>query len=111
MNDTIDHFGMSQHAQARANQRGVTKCQMTLIISYADIFVSVGRNLKACRLSRQALKEAVADGISPSEVDRLKRRAIIEADDGNIVTVAVPHGKKGRHYKRRMRHFWKEQNA
>ncbi|MFC4595532.1 hypothetical protein [Sphingobium tyrosinilyticum] len=105
MNDKLDHFEISQHAKVRASQRGFTKCRLTLAIRYADMFVSVGRDLNASRLSRHALAEAMADGIPPAEAERLKRLTIIEADDGAVVTVAVPYGKKGRHYKRRMRRY------
>lgn len=108
MSMKIYHFQFSEHAKVRANQRGVSKPQLKLVINYADIFVSVGRDLSAGRLSRQAVNDAVADGVPPSEVDRLKRLAIVEAADGKIVTIAVVHGKKGKHYRRRMRRFWKD---
>jgi len=105
--DDFNRFEISRHARARANQRGVTNRRLAQLISYADVIVSVGHNLSACHLSRRAVEAAIHDGLPPSQIERLSRLAIIEADDGTIVTVAAIHGRKGRHYKRRMRRFWK----
>jgi hypothetical protein len=39
---------------------------------------------------------------------RLARLALVEAADGAVVTVARIHGRKGRHYRRRIRRYWRD---
>lgn len=97
---------LTTHARARANQRGVTNARISRFWMLADIEVRVGRNLIANRISRIAIAEAIADGLPPSELHQLSRLALVEADDGPIVTVAHVHGKKARSYRRQTRRFW-----
>lgn len=73
----------------------------------ADREVPVAASLSARSLSKSAIAEAIADGFSPSEVDRVRRLALVVSGDGAVVTVASIHGRKGRHYQRRMRRYWK----
>ena len=95
------------HAAVRANQRGVSHCRLAALLAVADLDVQVGRRLHARRASRRALLEAIADGLPPALVGRLSNLAVIEADDGAVVTVAPIHGQAGRHYKRQSRRHWR----
>ncbi len=105
---SLNSFHITRHAQARANQRGIDGTRLNLLLSHADIIVPVDRNMCASRLSRQAQSEALQAGFSPADVERSGRFAVVEADDGAIVTVAAVHGPKARHYKRRTRRYWKD---
>lgn len=98
---------MTYHSSVRANQRGINNERLSALLNIADIDVPVGRRLSARRVSRAALHEAIKEGLPPSQADRLKRLAVIEADDGAIVSVASVYGRKGRRYKRRVSNYWK----
>jgi hypothetical protein len=108
MAQSVERHRLTRHAEIRANQRGVTISRLASLLSFADIDVAVGRQLYARRVSRCALAEAIQEGLSPSEGERISRIAVIEGDNGAIVTVAAVYGRKGRHYRRRMRRFWNE---
>ena len=100
-------FKMTHHASRRSQQRGLRAFQIEALLDLADLCVPVGRNLNALRLSRDALNDAIADGLSPAIAANLERRAIVLADDGAIVTVAHLHGAKSRAYRRRDRRpYW-----
>ncbi len=98
---------LTKHAAGRANQRGVTHAAIGRLWLLADREVPVAASLSARSLSKSAIAEAIADGFSPSEVDRVRRLALVVSGDGAVVTVASIHGRKGRHYQRRMRRYWK----
>ena len=106
MGQSVLSHELTRHAEVRANQRGITKRRLESLLSIADIDVAVGRHLHARRASRSAIAEAIQEGLSPSDAERLSRIALIQADDGAIVTVAPVHGRKGRHYRRRLHRFW-----
>lgn len=108
MGHHVASYNLTLHAKVRANQRGVSDRRLLSLLVIADIAVPVGRDLHAHRVSRGALAEAIAEGLSPSDADRLSNIAVVEADNGAIVTVAPVHGRKGRHYRRRSRRHWME---
>lgn len=98
---------ITDHAEARANQRGVSHRRLAALLVIADLDVGVGRQLRAYRASRLALQEAIADGLSPADAGRLSNLAVIEAEDGTVVTVALIRGQAGIHYTRRTRRHWR----
>lgn len=104
-------FTMTKHASRRSQQRAVRSNQLTALFRLADMSTPVDRNLTALRVSRDALFEAVFEGMAPAEADRLARRTMVLSDDGAVVTVAHLHGAKARSYRRRDRRaYWKGLN-
>lgn len=101
---------ITKHATARANQRGVPHRRLEALLAVADLEVAVGRGLHARRASRRALLEAIADGLPPALAGHLSNLAVVEADNGSVVTVAHIHGRAGQHYKRRTRSHWRGAN-
>lgn len=99
---------LTRHATQRASQRGVTRAAIGHLWSLSDQEIPVAADLHACSISRAAIAEAIADGARPADMARLARLALVEAADGAIVTVARIHGRKGRHYRRRIRRYWRD---
>lgn len=98
----------TKHAGKRMRQRGIRNEQVLAVAQLADIDVPVGRSLHAMRMSRHAIAEAAAEGLSASEFDRLRHMVLVESADGALVTVAHLHGRKSRAYSRRdRRKFWR----
>ena len=101
-------FRMTNHACRRSQQRSVSSEQLSALFWLTDMATPVDRRLTAHRISRNALFEAVADGMAPAIADRLIRRAMVLSDDGAVVTVATLHGTKAQSYRRRDRRpYWK----
>ena len=100
----MQQLNYTKHATHRMQQRGIRRHQVERLIDLADLYIPVGRALGAIRISRPAIAEAVADGwLCRAEAERLKRRAVLIADDGEIVTVAHLYGRKSASYTRRER--------
>jgi hypothetical protein len=105
-------FSMTRHATRRAQQRAIRKVQIEQILLLSDTSSPVARHLNATRLSREALQEAVADGMPPAEASRLAGRTILLADDGAIVTLLHLRDSKARTYRQRDRRaYWKGEQA
>jgi hypothetical protein len=105
----MERFRLTRHAERRCQQRGFRSVQLTAFREIADLCVPVGRGLSALRCSRDALREAVSDGMAPADADRFAGRVMILADDGAVVTVAHLHGRKAWTYRRRDRRpFWRD---
>lgn len=105
-------LAMTQHATRRAQQRSIRRVQIEQLFLLSDISSRVDRNLGALRMSRTALKEALADGLPPAQADRLAGRTLVLADDGAIVTLTHLHGSKSGSYRRRDRRaYWKSAKA
>ncbi|MBB5730612.1 hypothetical protein [Sphingomonas prati] len=99
---------MTRHANRRARQRGMRHVQIEQLFLLSDLASQVDRHLCAFRVSREALREAVADGLPPSEAERLAGRALLLTDSGTVVTLAHLHGGKAQMYRRRDRRpYWK----
>ena len=106
------NLAMTRHATRRAQQRSIKRSQIEQIFLLSDMSSQVDRHLGALRLSRGALKEAVADGMPPAQADRLAGRTLVLADDGAIVTLAHLYGSKSGAYRRRDRRpYWKSAKA
>ena len=72
---------LSEHAQRRCQQRGVTRALLTTIFDEADTETAIGGN---CRLHRVSRRTAKARGLD----ERVARFAVILSDDSQkIVTV------------------------
>lgn len=98
----VDSY-LSAHGRARARQRGMSNCMIEALDTMADQEVSIGKGCVALGVSQMAADEARAEGVSPDLLSRLRRRAMIVASDGTIVTLFVKQRASGRHYSRRSR--------
>ena len=91
---------LSAHGRARARHRGTTPRMVATLAALADQAVPVGRGCVSVTLSRGAAEEAQAEGCPPALLDRLRRRAMVIADNGDLVTLLIPHRRRGRRYRR-----------
>ncbi|MCG7354509.1 hypothetical protein ACX4M5_10640 [Roseomonas mucosa] len=95
---------LSAHGRARARHRGTTQSMMAALAALADLDVPVGGGCVSVTLSRTAAEEAQAEGCPPALLDRLRRRAMVVADNGDLVTLLIPHRRRGRRYRRAAGH-------
>ena len=101
-------ISLTQHANRRAQQRAIRPQQIEQLFLLSDLVIPVDRHLSALRISREALRDAVANGMAPADADRLVGRTMVLADDGSIVSLAHLHGRKARAYRQRDRRpYWK----
>ncbi len=91
---------LSAHGRVRARHRGTTHNMMATLAALADHGVPVGGGCISVTLSRAAAEEALAEGYPPALLDRLCRRAMVVADNGDLVTLLIPHRRRGRRYRR-----------
>lgn len=70
----------------------------------ADCEVPVGAGCVSVTLTKAAAEEARADGYPPALIDHLRRRAMVVAGNGDLVTLLFPHGRRGRRYRRTAGH-------
>lgn len=94
---------LSAHGRMRARQRGTRDFMIDTLAAMADQAIPIGRGCMAVGLSRTAAEEARAEGVCPEILHQLRRRAIVVASDGTIVTLVVKQRGRGRHYSRRSR--------
>lgn len=91
---------LSAHGRVRARQRGTTARMLLSLAGLADRDVPAGGGCSSVTLSRAGAEEALADGHPPALVERLRRRAMVVAGDGALVTILIPHGRRRRGYRR-----------
>jgi hypothetical protein len=97
--DRTDAY-LSAHGRARAQQRGMPGEMVRALAALGDRVIPVGGSCIAIGLSRQAADEARAGGLPDELVSRLRRRTMVIACDGTIVTLLVNHRGRGRRYSR-----------
>jgi len=78
---------ITQHAQHRIQQRGVTHEAMQLVLFACDRRVRLGAQCSALALSRQRAQGLRNNGFPDSVISRAERLTLIVADDGAVLTV------------------------
>lgn len=93
---------LSQHAEVRANQRGIAGWVIDSVLEHADMETPVGSGCVALRLSRDRIRDARLRRELGARLERLGGVTVICAeDDGSVVTVLHDHGgASGRRYRR-----------
>lgn len=92
-------LAISQHAERRAQQRGLVPTLIALVASYADLEIPVGSGRVAVRLSYRAVRR-LAHERGATVADRARNVVLILAGDV-LVTVLHAHGQASRRYRRR----------
>ncbi len=85
------------HARQRCQLRGTTRSLWENLQAYSYESAHVGEGAIALSVSREAALEMKADGLSSDEIDRVRRRAIVEIN-GSPMTVISGRQRRGRHY-------------
>jgi len=94
------HGRTLRHLQKRCQPRGVRKVDLQALLDWADRVVAVGGGRVAITLTRRAAAALRAQGIAASLVERARKRAVVMNANGDTITVVVPSGRRGRHYRR-----------
>ena len=89
-----------RHLRKRCQQRGVRKHDLETLLAWADRVVAVGGGRVAITLTRRAAVALRAEGVDNGVLERARRRAVVIDESGDTVTVVVPSGRRGRHYRR-----------
>jgi len=97
-----------RHLSRRCQQRGVRKVELQILIDWADRVVPVGGRRVAITLTDKAAAALRAEGVAAGLIDRARKRALVVNGDGDAITVVIPCGRRGRHYRRdaRRRRRW-----
>lgn len=97
----MTHIISSDHAEVRAQQRGIRPATIEFVLQHADIDLEAGNGCYSCRLSHRAAAELLRKGAPISEVDKARSVVlIISKDSGEIVTVMHDRNSDGRRYRR-----------
>ena len=91
---SCDHLG------TRCQQRGVRRSDLELLLDMADQQTPVGSGRVALTLSGDVVLGLRAEGIPSAALEKLARRAVVIDPDGRPITVLIPQGRRGRHYRR-----------
>ena len=105
MDIETSYYETSNHGKKRNQQRGVKERRMNLVISFADVAVSVGNSCTSLSVSNKRIKSLVEEGrLCPQEADKMKNLVVVAANDNDeprIVTILhAETGKRGRHYRK-----------
>jgi hypothetical protein len=92
-----------RHLRRRCQQRGVRKIDLQALIDLADRVVPVGGGRVAITLTPRAAAMLRTEGVAASLLDRVSRLAAVVGENGDLITVVVPSGRRGRHYRRDVR--------
>lgn len=105
---TIMSYRLTLHAETRMQQRGIKKENLVHFLDYADLSKPVGRHLQAIRISKDGIRDAIADGLNAHKLVRLLNMVVVNSDDGAVVTCAFLYGRKAKNYTRRdRRKYWR----
>jgi hypothetical protein len=89
----------SRHARMRAQQRSITRAVRAEHSKYADRFCPAGRGATSVTVSRASHFRMLADGIHPDLARKISRLAVVEADNGNVITYVVMYRRRGKSYR------------
>jgi hypothetical protein len=89
-----------RHLRKRCQQRGVRKLDLETLLDGSDRVVAVGGGRVAITLTSRAAAALRAEGVAPGVLERARRRAVVIDASGDTITVVVPSGRRGRHYRR-----------
>ncbi len=93
------HNRISEHAQKRCQQRGVSQSVVDTLLKYHDVEFDIGDDCRLLKVSRLAANDQAIDR---QTAERLPGLAIIWSDRTNrVVTVMhVSDGRTGRRFRR-----------
>jgi hypothetical protein len=93
---------LSQHAETRINQRGITKDTLSFIMDHADTWLHSGEGCMSARISKKKCKILCKKQTSASVVDRANNVVVvISSSNAKIVTALHDKGaKNSRHYRK-----------
>jgi hypothetical protein len=89
-----------RHLRRRCQQRGVRKRDLETLLDCADRVVAVGGGRVSITLSNRAFAALRGQGVPAGVLERVRRRAVIIIENGDAITVVIPSGRRGRHYRR-----------
>ena len=92
---------ITKHAGRRMNQRGIRPAELDAVLRYGDVEVRLPGGAHSLSMSRTALDELRNEGTEAHFIERLRRVAIVIANDqGSVVTALKVYGREGRRYRR-----------
>jgi uncharacterized protein len=78
----------------------VRKHDLETLLDGADRVVAVGAGRISITLTRRAVAALRAEGVAVGVLERARRRAVVIDENGETITVVIPSGRRGRHYRR-----------
>ena len=93
--DEAPNFHLSKHASKRAQQRGISRRTMDLVMQRADQHREVGDGCVTCWISRRRCAQLRREGLAAAQIERAVNVVlVVQLADGVIVTTM--HGYKAR---------------
>ena len=98
---TVSNYDLSDHAERRAQQRGVSLDTMNFVITHADVWLHAGEGRRTARISQRQLGQLSREGVPAALIERATNVVmLIDPVAGIIVTVLHDHGSRsGRMYR------------
>jgi len=94
---------VSKHASRRAQQRGIRRNDIDIVLDHADQQCWVSGGCQSLSISRGRALELKREGVSSASLDRARKVALVyNADDDLVVTVLHTYqsGRRGTRYRR-----------
>ncbi len=93
--DEAPNFHLSRHASKRAQQRGISRQTMDLVMERADQYRDARDGCVTCWISRRQCAQLRSEGLAAAQIERaVNVFLVIQPADGVIVTTM--HGYKAR---------------
>ncbi len=93
--DEASNIHLSKHAGKRAQQRGISRQTMNLVMERADQFRDAGDGCVMCWISRRQCAQLRSEGLAAAQIERATNVVlVIQSAVGVIVTTM--HGNKVR---------------
>ena len=91
--DEAPNFQLSKHASKRAQQRGISRQTMDLVMERADQYRDAGDGCVTCWISRRQCAQLRSEGLAAAQIERVTNVVlVIQPAYGVIVTTM--HGNK-----------------
>ncbi|WP_377811141.1 hypothetical protein [Azospirillum sp. A29] len=94
---------MTAHARLRIDERGISPVDIETVLTWGRE-LPVGGGARSVTLSRHAAAELAAEGTPRSQINALRRMAVVVAADGDVMTALwMWRSKRSRRYRRGIR--------
>lgn len=98
---SAEGYTLSQHAEVRAQQRGIPRKVIGLIVAEADIRLHAGLGCDSIRISRRKMANLRRAGIEAALIERVSEVVlVIDPASDFVVTAFHDTGPRGRRYRR-----------
>ena len=93
--DEAPDFHLSKHASKRAQQRGISRRTMDLVMQRADQYRDARDGCVTCWISRRQCAQLRSEGLAAAQIERATNVVLVIQPAGGVIVTTL-HGNKVR---------------